>query len=585
MTARTTTELDTVADRYVDDLAEFSPSFAIDLGRPLPSRAIEDFSAEGQAQWLDLIERVQREVDATTPVDHIDEVTTEALIQSLNIEQALLEAGEYLGELNNIASPVQSIRDGFTMMPQETAAQWDDIVRRVEAVASAYDEYRSALIDASERGRFPTRVQVQAVIHDLGQQVSNNNPFERMIDDLEQTEHAPEFLDRLRSATHQATGATRKFQAWLAETIAPQAINEDAVGRERYLLHSAQFLGTRIDPDDTYAWAEEELARIHTEQQTIVNDLYGEGTSVHEALKRLNDDPTYQVHGIAALKKWMQETSDRAVEDLAGEHFTVTDDMRALECMISPAGDGGIFYTAPSDDFSRPGRMWWAVPPGQEIFHTWQEKTTVYHEGMPGHHMQLSRAVAQKDTLNSWRRNACWFSGHGEGWALYAEDLMDHLGYLSDPAERLGMLDAQRLRAARILVDIGVHLAKERPSRTYLDRIGVSEEAYSTALSNSPYADLGASSAKEGIWDRNDVWAFMATNVAMLPAFLQFETTRYLGWPAQASSYKVGQREWERARDDYLATNSGATLRDFHDEALGHGGLPLSALRTALRLS
>lgn len=585
MSVRTMTELDAVADRYVDDLAEISPSFATSLGRALPARAIEDFSAEGETQWLSVIERVKREVHETTPVDHVDEITKEAMLQSLNIEQSLLEAGEYLGEMNNISTPVQSIRDGFTMMPQDTAAHWDDIVRRVEAVAQAYQEYRSALTDAAHKGRYPTRVQVQAVLHDLGQQVSNSNPFERMIDDLEQTEHAGEFLTRLQSAVAQATGATREFEAWLAEVIAPQATDQDNVGRERYLLHSAGFLGTRIDPDDTYAWAEDELARIHTEQQRIVTDLFGEDTSVQDALKKLNDDPAYQVHGTDALKQWMQDTSDRAVEDLAGVHFTVTDEMRALECMISPAGDGGIFYTAPSDDFSRPGRMWWAVPPGQSVFHTWQEKTTVYHEGMPGHHMQLSRAVAQKDTLNSWRRNACWFSGHGEGWALYAEALMDHLGYLSDPAERLGMLDAQRLRAARILVDIGVHLAKDRPSPAYLDRIGITESAYIAALSTSPYADLGSPSAPEGAWDRNHVWAFMANNVAMPPAFLQFETTRYLGWPGQASAYKVGQREWERARNEYIAKNPNATLRDFHDEALSHGGLPLSALRTALRLS
>ena len=96
--------------------------------------------------------------------------------------------------------------------------------------------------------------------------------------------------------------------------------------------------------------------------------------------------------------------------------------------------------------------MWWSVPEGQDTFHTWQELTTVHHEGVPGHHLQLGSALVQED-LNLWRRAVTWNSGHGEGWALYAEQLMAELGYMDDPGFRMGMLDAQRLRAARVVVD------------------------------------------------------------------------------------------------------------------------------------
>lgn len=584
MTVRTTSRLDAVADQYVDAMAELSPSFAVSLGRPLPTRAIEDFSAEGEQAWLSLITSTIADVGATDTADHVDEVTKAALLQSLDIDRNLIEAGEVLGAMNNISTPVQSIRDGLTMMPTDTRVDWEDIIRVIETVPQAYTQYQEALTVAVDRGRAPTRVQVRAVLADLAQQTSSNNPYERMLTQLEDSVYCSEISDRLRHAVEKATGATRAFAAWLADTIAPHATNTDHVGRDRYMLHSAQFLGMHIDPDETYEWAQDELIRIHNEQQAIAEDLYGRGTTVREALRALNDDPAYQLRGTDALLEWMQTVSDQAVNDLADTHFTVTDEMRALECMISPAADGGIFYTAPSDDFSRPGRMWWAVPPGEEVFHTWQEKTTVYHEGMPGHHMQLSRAIAQKDTLNSWRRNACWFSGHGEGWALYAESLMDELGYLSDPAERIGMLDAQRLRAARILVDIGIHLAKELPGTAYVNEIGISQEAYNRALAASPYRDLGAPATGKHVWNRNDVWAFMSTNVAMLPAFLQFETTRYLGWPGQASSYKVGQREWHRTRAAFMRDHPDASLRDFHDSALAHGGLPLSVLNQALDL-
>ncbi|MDO5719470.1 MAG: DUF885 domain-containing protein [Actinomycetaceae bacterium] len=585
MSVRETSPLDTVADQYVDAMADLSPSFAISLGRPLPAQAIEDFSTEGEQAWLSLITTTIDRVRQTDTVDQVDKVTKAALLQSLQIDLELYEAGEVLGALNNISTPVQSIRDGLTMMPNNTKADWEDIIRVIEAVPNAYAQYQQALVTAVNRDRAPSRVQLQAVLDDLAQQTSSHNPFMRVFDQLKESDYSTQLQSRMRHGVEKATGATREFAAWLADTIAPHASNTDHVGHERYMLHSAQFLGMRIDPDEIYAWAHEELIRIHREQQTIARELYGNDTTVQDAMRALNDDPAYQIHGTQALLSWMQAVSDQAVDELADTHFTVTEHMRALECMISPAGDGGIFYTAPSDDFSRPGRMWWAVPPGENVFHRWQEKTTVYHEGMPGHHMQLSRAVAQKDTLNSWRRNACWFSGHGEGWALYAETLMDELGYLSDPAERLGMLDAQRLRAARILVDIGLHLAKERPHVSFLHEIGISEQAYKQALRTSPYHGLGSPSSGDDEWNRNDVWAFMSTNVAMEPAFLQFETTRYLGWPGQASSYTVGQREWFRTREAFQRAYPEASLRDFHDRALSQGGLPLAVLNQALELS
>jgi len=106
--------------------------------------------------------------------------------------------------------------------------------------------------------------------------------------------------------------------------------------------------------------------------------------------------------------------------------------------------------------------MWWSVPDGVEAFSTWKEATVVYHEGVPGHHLQISHAMAQRETLNRWQRTS-WVSGHGEGWALYAERLMGELGYLDDPGAYLGMLDSQQLLAVQVPLDLGVHLELDVP--------------------------------------------------------------------------------------------------------------------------
>lgn len=287
------------------------------------------------------------------------------------------------------------------------------------------------------------------------------------------------------------------------------------------------------------------------EQRSVAQEI-SPGASVAEAIAILDADPTRILHGTDQLQRWMQELSDRAVAGLAATHFDIPEPLTRLECLIAPTEEGGIYYTSPSDDFSRPGRMWWSVPRGVTEFNTWRETTTVYHEGVPGHHLQLGQAVHNRAQLNTWRRQLAGTSGHSEGWALYAERLMQQLGYLDDPGDRLGMLDGQRMRAARVVLDIGVHLGKAR-------------------LSGS------------GIWDFDYALDFMRENVNMNESSLRFEVNRYFGWPGQAPSYKVGQRIWEELRNDCERAERGAfNIREFHRRALGMGGVGLDTLRSSI---
>ncbi len=308
-----------------------------------------------------------------------------------------------------------------------------------------------------------------------------------------------------------------------------------------------------MDLEETYAWGVEELDRIIAEQEQVAGRIQT-GASIAEAKALLNADPQRQLHGTDALQAWMQKLSDAAVAELSGSHFEIPEVMRTLECRIAPTQDGGIYYTPPSNDFSRPGRMWWSVPEGEDRFTTWAETSTVYHEGVPGHHLQCATAIVQGDVLNTWRSSICWISGHGEGWALYAERLMQELGYLDDPGDAMGMLDAQRLRAARVVFDIGVHLELPVPARW-----------------------------GSGTWDAQKGYGFLEENLDMSRGQLDFEYTRYLGWPGQAPSYKVGQRIWEQIRDARAQQEGTAfDLKAFHTEALSLGGLPLAVLEETL---
>lgn len=550
---RTPTQIDKIADAWVDTLAELEPTLATYIGRTEYNDRFGDYSPAGQEQLIAEGRKALAALAAATPVDDIDTVTKEDLAREIELGIELDDAKWHLRDLNVIASHAQDIRSAFDLMPTDTADDWSVIATRLKAVPGAIDGYVQTLREGIAQGVVPARRQVVEVVTQIARYTDDNGFFATFAAEAAPEEgQLPASLAReLADNANAARVAYDALAQFLANELTPAATEKDAVGRELYQLHSRRFLGATIDLDETYEWGVEELARMVAEQESIAHEIKA-GASVEEAVAFLEQDPARKLHGTDALQKWMQETSDRAVEELGRSHFDIPEPIRRLECMIAPTREGGIYYTGPTDDFSRPGRMWWSVPEGVEEFDTWRELTTVYHEGVPGHHLQIAQAVYNRAQLNSYRRLLGGTSGHAEGWALYAERLMEQLGYLSDPADRLGMLDGQRMRAARVVLDIGVHLEKQRPDG-------------------------------QGTWDADFALEFMRHNVNMSDEFVKFEVNRYLGWPGQAPSYKVGQRIWEQLRDEMAEREGDAfDIKRFHKRALDIGGVGLDTLRAAL---
>ena len=547
---REETAIDKIANDWVKQLAKRSPSYATYLGFPGGEKDVDDFSPDALEQdrhdYADLISRLQAEA----PVDEVDRVTKEAMIADADLSIRTYDSGLLFRNMNNIASPAQDIRDIFDLSPTESVEHWENLEARMSKVPQAIAGYIESLRVGIKSGDTPAKRQVEEIITQAAQ-IDSPEGFFREFSKAEGKDLPDSLRKELTAAGEKATEGYRTFAEFLKSELLPAANTEDAIGAERYALLSERFLGAKIDPEETYEWGKQELARIIAEQSEVANQIKP-GASVEEAVKHLENDPSTKLHGTDELQKWMQKLSDEAIEKLSGSHFEIAEPLKKLECMIAPTKHGGIYYTGPTDDFSRPGRMWWSVPEGVEEFDTWRETTTVYHEGVPGHHLQIAQQTYIKDTLNDWRRLASWTSGHGEGWALYAERLMDELGFLSTPADRLGMLDAQRMRAARVVLDIGVHTKKQ---------------------------NLEGSAT----WNFDYALKFMESNVNMSKEFVRFEVTRYFGWPGQAPAYKVGQRIWEQIRDDYKTRKGEAfDIKEFHKTALNLGGLGLDTLRSAM---
>jgi uncharacterized protein (DUF885 family) len=551
MTERTPTAIDLVAEEWVDTLCELDPDARIWLSREGDVTGFADLSPAGAEASRAAVVATLAQLRAATPVDEIDRVTKLDLERELELSLELNDAKWELRDLNNIASPAQGLRDIFDLMPTDTHDNWEAIAHKLANLPEALRGYRESLTLGISQGIVPARRQVVEVIT----QAKRNAGAEGFFVDFATNTAPADLPDSLKKLLHTASEAARnaylEFAGFLENELSPAASARDGVGRDLYQLHSRSFVGATIDLDDTYEWGIAELRRMVDEQESIAKRLSG-GGGVAEAVAALDADPNRKIHGTDALQAWMQKLSDNAVRELGKTHFDIAEPMRKLECMIAPTKDGGIYYTGPSDDFARPGRMWWSVPEGVTEFDTWRETTTVYHEGVPGHHLQIAQATYNSAELNTWRRTLAGTSGHAEGWALYAERLMDELGYLADDGDRFGMLDGQRMRAARVVLDIGVHLGKPRPDGN-------------------------------GTWDADYAFQFMRDNVLMEDEFVRFEVNRYLGWPGQAPSYKVGQRIFEDLRAESARREGSAfSLKAWHKRVLDIGGVGLDTLKTAV---
>jgi uncharacterized protein (DUF885 family) len=439
---------------------------------------------------------------------------------------------------------------------EEAAA---NIAARLHAFPAAVEQYKRTLREYADAGLVAPRAQLLAVADQCGvwTDPARDNFFPALAGRVRGADAA--LQARIEAGAYAAAAATEDFGRFLRTELGPRGREKEAAGPERYALKSQYFLGAKVDQQETYLWGFDELYRLETEMRAVAARIAGSGATVTEAVAALDADPRRRILGKEAFRDWMQALADKAVSELDGTHFDIPEKMRRLECMIAPTSDGSIYYTGPSEDFSRPGRMWWAVPDGQTSFATWQEVTTVYHEGVPGHHLQIGTVQLRSELLNRWQRLLSFCSGHSEGWALYAERLMDDLGYLQDPGDKLGMLDGQALRAVRVIIDIGMHLELEIP----------------------PDNPFGFHPGER--WTPELGWEFLRAHSRMNEEVLRFEWRRYLGWPGQAPSYKIGERIWLQARDDAKARKGPEfDLKSFHRDALDLGVLGLDPLRQAL---
>ena len=542
-----------ISDRYITEVADLDPVRGERWGVKSDGTRLTDYSPAGQAALDELLSRTLTALAAATPASEEERLGAGFMTDWLSGERGVLESGERERMISVIVGAPSSTRSVFDIMDQSTPEAWETIRARLTAVPKALGGYRESLEAGLDHGRPAARRQALAVAEQCATWAGNGDGgwFGAFVADAGDGP-ARAGLD---AAARVAAGAYGELARWLKEDYTPRAAEDDASGDERYRVWARYLLGTDIDLNEAYAWGWEELGRLEAEKAIEVERILP-GGSFEDVRELLLHDPKRQIHGVDAYREWLQYLTDEAISGLDGRQFDIDPSIRRCEVHIPPEGSAAAaYYNPPSEDLKRPGTTWFPTI-GRTAFATWDDVSTVYHEAVPGHHLQ--GATIRLVPLTRAQKLG-FVSAHGEGWALYSERLMDELGWFRTPETRLGFLCAHAFRAARVVVDIGLHTKR-------------------------PIAK-GWPNAGEA-WTYERAVDFMLRAGGMERAAGESEVLRYLSWPSQATAYKLGERVWLAGRAAARAAAAAAgrefDLKRWHANALALGPLGLDRLGAEL---
>ena len=505
-------EIFALSDEYVENICRLKPLRATQDGVPGYDHLIDDFSLAGRAKVADYQRQVLERVLPLEPLDEADRIAKEVLMERVESALKLHESRESIITFSAITNPAHDIREAFTLMATEGDEEIATMTARLNAVGPALDSWKSSLEETALQGLLTARRQVLAVAEQL--QAYGSGGYSGMVRSVDVPGKYPD----LHLAAQSAEASCLAMAEWMRDVHAPRCTDRDGVGIERYAPWARNFTGAELDLRATYEWGVQDLQQLNDRMYKVAEKLGLSGKSLREVADYCEDSELHRIDGEADLVAKLIEFTEQAVARVDGIYFDIDPRIKFCDARIAPAGAAAApYYISPSEDLSRPGTTWYPTL-GHTRFNFWHMASTWYHEAVPGHHLQCATAIIEKDRLSRFQRTQAWTSGYGEGWALYAERFMDELGAFEDPAFELGYLSNQAMRAARVIVDIGMHCG---------------------------YEDFDGN-----VWNAESAYQLLVNRALMAEDFARSEVDRYLGWPGQAISYKVGERVWVRARED-----------------------------------
>ena len=517
--------------RYNDRLSDESPSFF-------------QSDIEEKQKFLARCEAID-----PSGLPHQDRLSRELMIRDLRLEIEGAKFKPWEMPVNQMGGPHLHLPDLVTLTPFDTVKDYDNYVARLNQVPRLFDQVMANMRQGMRDHLMPPRYlleKVAAEALDIAGKTGENSPFAKPIKEFPTGVPAAE-QKRLRETvlatiTNQALPAYQRFAIFVRDDYAPAGRTDPGIwalpdGAERYRFAIRRITTTDLTPEEIHELGLKQIDQIEQEMLAVALKLgFKDLASLNEHVKNVHS--LYATSGQQLLdlyNNYVQEM-EPDLPRLFGrlpKSKLVAIPMEASRSKNAVPAD----YTEGTADGSRPGHInvneW--DPEHRLLLNV---EAIAYHEGVPGHHLQLSLAQELPD-LPSFRQHA-GYTAFVEGWALYAERLAKEVGRYQDPYSDYGRLENEMWRAIRLVVDTGVH---------------------------------------EKHWSREQMVDYFHRYTAMDEPNIQSEVDRYIAWPGQALAYKLGQVEILKLREEARQKLGGKfDIRAFHDELLVNGALPLDVL-------
>lgn len=478
-----------------------------------------------------------------------DTLSRELMIRKLRQEIEGAQFKHWEMPVNQMGGLHLELPDMVIITPFNTVTDYDNYLARLHQIPHAFDQVSANMRQGMKDGLMPPRYlleKVAAEADDIASKTGENSPFAKPVKDFPSSISSAE-QKRLRNAILAAIGdqivpSYQRFAAFVRNQYAPHGRTEPGVwslpdGEARYRFAIRRITTTNMTPEEIHSLGLKQIDEVEAEMLAVAHELgFTDLASLNEHIK--NDRRFYATSGQQVLDLYanyargMEPELPKLFGHLPKSKLTVIP-MEASRAKNAVPAD----YSSGTPDGSRPGHInvneW--DPEHRLVLNI---EAIAYHEGIPGHHLQLSLAQEMQD-LPAFRRQAD-YTAFVEGWALYAERLGKEVGHYQDPYSDYGRLENEMWRAIRLVVDTGVH---------------------------------------EKHWSREQMVDYFHRYTAMDEPNIQSEVDRYIAWPGQALAYKLGQLEILKLREEARQKlGDKFDIRAFHDEVLGNGALPLDVL-------
>jgi uncharacterized protein (DUF885 family) len=544
------TPVNDLADRFWDWFLETQPLWSTILGDERWNDRWDDPGPEGRAHEESSLRQLLVDADAVDGpgLDTEDRITLDMLRVVANLRLAHFEQRIWqLDQVDQLAGPQNLPGELARFQRIDTPDRLDALIARLDAYPGYVDKIRANIEAGMQEGRTAAAPVIERTITQV------RRALETPIDESPLLLAHPDADDATRTAISAAIERNIKpAMAAFLDTLtayAPHARAGDGVcwlpdGDAMYRYNVLASTTLHEDPQALHDYGLAQIEEIDRERLTIAREL---GYPDISALRiHLDEDPLNHASEPRQLVELARAQIDKAAA-MAPRYFgrmpRAQCEVRAVEPHQEREAPSA-FYFPPAPDGSRPGIYFInTFDPASRPLH--RLASTTYHEAVPGHHFQIA-IESELEDLPAFRRLGSRLTGaaYQEGWGLYSERLADEMGLFEDPRERFGMLDAQAWRAARLVVDTGMHAFR---------------------------------------WNRQRSVDFLRSAVGLTALEAETETDRYISWPGQALAYKTGQRAIEALRRQIEARDGAAfDLKTFHDAVLGHGSLPLATLTREL---